>query len=287
MAPVTRGIGRAAVVFSSGFFGFFAHAGVLSALRALSIRPIGYAGTSSGAIVAAMAASGMDDQSIRTLLFNLKKSDFWDPNPFLSLIRDGLRGFKGTRGYLRGQGFARLLSALPVNRMEDCPKPLAISATNLTERKETVFTRGDLAKAVQASGAVPILFEPVNIDGILYLDGGIVNKAPVQTVVALWAPETVIVHYIPSHNLERSGNQFLEKRLTPFRIHHLATNIARHEAYLNQLERVRAQGVRLIEIRTKTPPVGPTSLKTRGHEAYELALKTALDRLATEMPQSK
>jgi NTE family protein len=283
MAVATGGIGRAAVVFSSGFFGFFAHAGVLSALRTLSIDPIGYAGTSSGAIVAAMAASGMDDESIRALLFNLKKEDFWDPNPFASLIREGLRGFKGTRGYLRGEGFARLLSGLPVKRIENCPKPLAISATNLTERKETVFTRGDLAKAVQASGAVPMLFEPVNIKGTLYLDGGIVNKAPVKTVVGLWAPQTVVIHYIASHNLEKSGNQFLQNRFTPFHIHHLATNIARHEAYLNQIEWARTQGVRVIEIHSKTPPVGPASLKM-GPKAYELSLKTALERLSREMP---
>jgi NTE family protein len=282
MASVTAGLGSAAIVFSSGFFGFFAHAGVLSAIRSLSIDPIGYAGTSSGAIVAAMAASNMDDKSIRARLFNLKREDFWDPNPLASLIREGVRGFKGTRGYLRGEGFARLLSALPVKRIEACPKPLAISATNLTERKESVFTQGDMVKAVQASGAVPILFEPVNINGTLYLDGGIVNKAPVKKVVALWAPKTVIVHYIASHNLERTGNQFLEKRFTPFHIHHLATNIARHEAYLNQLEEVRAQGVQVIEIQTQTPPVGPSSLNT-GPKAYDVALRTALDRLSHEM----
>lgn len=282
MAIAAAGAIKAAVVFSSGFFGFFAHAGVLSALRAFEIDPIGYAGTSSGAIVAAMAASGMDDPSIRALLFNLKKKDFWDPNPFASLVRGGLRGLKGTGGYLRGERFARLLSNLPVKRIEDCPKPLAISATNLTERKETVFTRGDLSKAVQASGAVPVLFEPVNINGTLYLDGGIVNKAPVKTVVDLWAAETVVVHYIASHNLECAGNQFLEKRLTPFHIHHLATNIARHEAYLNQIEWVKGQGVRVIEIRTKTPPVGPSSLGM-GPQAYEVARKTALDHLSREM----
>jgi len=282
MALATGRAGKAAVVFSSGFFGFFAHAGVLSALRTLSIDPIGYAGTSSGAIVAAMAATGMDDESIRALLFNLKREDFWDPIPLASFIREGIRGFKGTRGYLRGEGFARLLSALPVKRIEDCPKPLAISATNLTERKETVFTQGDLVKAVQASGVVPILFEPVTINGTLYLDGGVVNKAPVIKVVDLWAPETVIVHYIASHNLERPGNQFLEKRFTPFHIHHLAINIARHEAYLNQLERTRAQGVRVIEIQTRTPPVGPGSLNM-GPKAYEVAVKTAFDRLSSEM----
>jgi NTE family protein len=282
MAVATGGLGRVAVVFSSGFFGFFAHAGVLSALRTLSIDPIGYAGTSSGAIVAAMAASGMDDEAIRKLLFNLAKEDFWDPIPFGSLIRQGLKGFKGTRGYLRGEGFARLLSGLPVKRIENCPKPLAVSATNLTDRKETVFTDGDLVKAVQASGVVPILFEPVNISGTLYLDGGIVNKAPVKTAVDLWAPETIIVHYIASHNLEGSGNQFLKKRFTPFHIHHLATNIARHEAYLNQLELVRAQGIRVIEIRTQTPPVGPSSLNT-GPKAYEAAFTIALDHLSHEM----
>jgi len=66
------------VVFSSGFFGFFAHAGFLAAIRELEMTPVAYAGSSSGAIVAAMAASWMNDGVIRDMLFGLKKADFCD-----------------------------------------------------------------------------------------------------------------------------------------------------------------------------------------------------------------
>ena len=69
---------RIGVVFSSGFFGFFAHAGFLASIRDLGLSPIGYGGASSGAIIAAMAASGMGAQDIRTILFGIKKDDFWD-----------------------------------------------------------------------------------------------------------------------------------------------------------------------------------------------------------------
>ena len=57
------------VVFSSGFFGFFSHAGFLSAVRELKIKPSGYSGASSGAIIAAMAASEMSDYDIKNVLF--------------------------------------------------------------------------------------------------------------------------------------------------------------------------------------------------------------------------
>ena len=54
---------RLGIAFSSGFFGFFAHAGFLAGIRESGITPSAYTGASSGAIVAAMAASGMDDAS--------------------------------------------------------------------------------------------------------------------------------------------------------------------------------------------------------------------------------
>ena len=64
----------------------------------------------------------------------------------------------------------------------------------------------------------------------------------------------------------------MKNAFTPFHIHHLATNIARHEAYLNQIESVKARGVRVIEIRTKAPPVDPGSLGL-GPKAYEVGAK--------------
>ena len=97
------------VVFSSGFFGFFAHAGFLSAIRELGMTPIGYAGASSGAILAAMAASSMSDQVIKETLFNVKKSHFWDPDPLPVILKKVFRRLKGYTGYLRGDGFSKLL----------------------------------------------------------------------------------------------------------------------------------------------------------------------------------
>jgi len=138
---------RMGVVFSSGFFGFFAHAGFLAALRDRNIRSSGYAGASSGAIIAAMAASDMSDHTIRDILLGLKKSDFWDPDPMPLILKGALKLFRGYSGYLRGKGFARLLEHIPITQIEDCPVSLVITATNLTLLKEkNFFTRGSLTK---------------------------------------------------------------------------------------------------------------------------------------------
>ena len=200
------------VVFSSGFFGFFAHAGFLSAIRELGIKPAGVSGSSSGAILAAMAATEMTDVAIREILFDLKKTDFWDPDPLPLILKTVLKGFRGYRGYLRGEAFARLLKKLPADRIEDCSIPLMIAATNLTLQKEEIFTRGNLARAIQASGAVPMLFKPVEIDGSLFVDGGVVNKAPVLAICEGIKPERVIVHFIASDNLGDTTNPFLRKK---------------------------------------------------------------------------
>ncbi len=266
------------VVFSSGFFGFFAHAGFLAALRRLGIAPSGYAGASSGAILAAMAASEMPDEAIKAILFDLKKTDFWDPDPLGKIVSKGLRLFRGYSGYLRGEGFKRLLEQMPVKRIEDCPIPLLVIATNLTRQSEECFTEGSLVKSVQASGAVPALFKPVNINGSLYVDGGMVNKAPVQALADLIQPEKVIVHFIASDNLEEEADRFLKKRMTPWHIHQLSVNISRQEAYRRQCEALRKQGIEVIEVRTKTVSLGPNSLE-RGPSAYAGAREATLAEL--------
>jgi NTE family protein len=272
---------RLGVVFSSGFFGFFAHAGFLAALRDRGIEPSGYAGASSGTIVAAMAASGMHDYDIREMLFKLRKEDFWDPDPWYFILRKALLLFKGYTGYLKGEGFGRLLNKIPVKRIEDCPLPLMIAATNLTQKRETILTRGNLKEAIQASGVVPMLFKPVEIDGSLYVDGGMVNKAPVQAMADLIMPEKIIVHFISSENLEDRENSFLKMRMTPWHIHHLAVNISRQEAYQKQCDLVRQRGIEIIEAKTDVPTLGPNSLE-KGPLAYNKAREAAVNILSKE-----
>ncbi len=266
---------RLGVVFSSGFFGFFAHAGFLSALRELQIKPCGYAGSSSGAIVAAMAASDMDDDAIRQMLLRVKKADFWDPDPWYFIFKEALKFFKGYTGYLTGDGFARLLAGIPARRIEDCPTPLAIAATDLTHKKEAIFTQGDLTEAIQASGAVPMLFKPVEINGAFYVDGGVTNKAPLKALADLVAVDKMIVHFIASDNVTEDECGFLKKRMTPWHIQYLAVNIARNEAYKRQLKMVRMQGIEVIEVRTNAPALGPNSLDM-GLSAYKSAKASTL-----------
>ena len=269
------------VVFSSGFFGFYAHAGFLAALRDLGIKSSGYAGASSGAIVAAMAASDMSGPAIKEILFNLKKCDFWDPDPLPFILKHALRLFTGYTGYLRGKGFARLLRQFPVNRIEDCHAPLVITATNISQQKEELFTYGNLNQAIRASGVVPMLFKPVEINGSLYVDGGMVNKAPVQALADLIQPERIIVHFITSDNLEGPENSFLKKRVTPWHIYYLSVNISRHESYQRQCEIVRQRGIEIIEVKTDAPAVGPNSLEN-GPLAYGRTRKATLKILSRQ-----
>jgi len=267
------------VVFSSGFFGFFAHAGFLSAIRELGMTPIGYAGASSGAILAAMAASSMSDQDIKETLFNVKKSHFWDPDPLPVILKKVLRRLRGYTGYLRGEGFSKLLEKIPAKNIEDCPIPLIIVSTNLTLRREEVFTRGPLIQAIQASGSVPMLFKPVEIGGSLFVDGGMVSKAPVEALADEVRPDKIIVHFIASDNIGDRKNSFLNRGLTPWHIQHLAVNISRHEAYLRQCKRVRERGIEVVEVITNAPSVGPSKLE-RGPEAYEKAREETLTVLS-------
>jgi NTE family protein len=266
---------KVGVVFSSGFFGFFAHAGFLAAIRDVGIAPSGYSGASSGAILAAMAAGNIPDSLIKEILFSLRKSDFWDPDPLPTLLRSFLNLMKGYTGYLRGDGFARLLEKIPMRRFEECPTPLAITATNLTQRKEDIFIRGNLIKAIQASGAVPMLFKPVEIDGSLYVDGGVVNKAPVNALADLIQPDKIIVHFIPSADLESPANGFLRRRMTPWHVHSLCFDISRQEAYQTQCDLVRQRGIEIVEVRTDAPPLGPNRLE-KGPLAYNKAREATL-----------
>ncbi|MCK5011423.1 MAG: patatin-like phospholipase family protein [Deltaproteobacteria bacterium] len=264
---------RVGLVFSSGFFGFFAHAGCLKAIEELGIKPMGYAGTSSGAIVAAFAAAGMNAQTISNMLFDLKKKDFWDPEPWYRTALSALKLFKGWSGYLEGESFHHLLaSKLPVKNFEELSTPCVIVAGNLTRKRKEIFTSGSIADAVQASGTIPWIFKVKKIGEDLFLDGGLVDKAPVEEFARRLNPEVIIVHYIHSKNLKEKGDTFFKKCFSPQKAYTLSMDIARHEHYLAQVKLAQKQGIEVIELKPSLPQVTPDRLKA-GKEAFEAAYK--------------
>jgi len=265
------------VVFSSGFFGFFAHAGCLKALEELGIRPVGYSGTSSGAIVAAFAAAGMPAEAVSDMFFKLDKKDFWDPEPWYKTAWSVLKMFRGSLGYLEGNRFRDLLDTyLPVKRFEGLTTPCVIVAANLSKKRREVFTTGSIADAVQASGTIPWTFKMKKIDGDYYLDGGLIDKAPIEALRKHVNAQVIIVHYITSQELTENNNSFLLKKFSPQSAYRLAMSIERHEHYRAQKMLAEQQGAVVIELKPTLPLVTPDHLQ-RGREAFTNAYKFTLD----------
>ncbi len=172
------------LALSSGFFGFFAHAGVVAVLEEEGLRPARLCGSSAGALVGALWAAGLPAGRISAELRALRRADFWDPAPGL--------------GLLRGARFrARLEAALPARTFEECPVPLALSAFEVGTRRTAVLRSGPLAPAVHASCAAHILFQPVRIGGRLYSDGGVADR---HGLAGAAPGERVLYHHLTSRS---------------------------------------------------------------------------------------
>lgn len=171
------------LTLSSGFFGFFAHAGMLSCLEEESLLPSCLSGSSAGALIAAFWASGLASDQIRERLFELDKADFWDPAP--------------GPGLLRGKKFRALLTELlPVDSFADCNRPLAISAFELLTRQTRVIDAGPLVPAVYASCCVPFMFQPLRINGRAMVDGGVADRPGLAGMQA----DRVLYHHLASRS---------------------------------------------------------------------------------------
>jgi NTE family protein len=173
-----------ALGLSSGFFGFFAHCGVVTVLEDEGLLPSRLAGSSAGALVAGLWASGVPAARLREELFALRREHFWDPRPGLGLLRGRL---------LR----ERLESLLAARTFAACRVPLTISVYDLLYRRTRVIQEGELAPAIQASCAFPFLFQPIWIDGRPMLDGGIVDRPGLD---GLPPCERVLYHHIASRS---------------------------------------------------------------------------------------
>lgn len=176
--------GPFALTMSSGFFGFFAHTGLMQALEERGLRPARLSGSSAGALVGGMWAAGLDAGTIADELQRLDRAMFWDPAP--------------GPGLLRGRLFQqRLESLLPSRDFGGCRVALALSVFDLRTRRTAVLTEGELAPALVASCAVPLLFRPVKIGGRLYADGGILDRPGLD---GMPAGERVLYHHLSSRS---------------------------------------------------------------------------------------
>lgn len=183
------------LTMSAGFFGFFAHAGVLTVLEDAGLLPVRISGASAGALVSGIWASGLSATNIRDELLRLRREDFWD-------LRFGL-------GLLAGRLFrSRVEALLPARRFEDCRVPAGLSVYDVLSRSTRVVSRGELAPAIVASCAVPGLFHPVWLDGRPLLDGGILDR---HGLAGMPEGTRVFYHHLASRSpWRRQGSMSLE-----------------------------------------------------------------------------
>jgi NTE family protein len=216
---VTRaGRPRIGLVLSGGGARGFAHIGVLKVLEELRVPVDCIAGTSMGAVVGGAYAAGIAPDEMEKRIAKLEWDDLLVDDPgrlerpirrrkddFTSLwdielgYRDGAVQLPaGTTSGYKFELFLRDLitisGGVAIANFDELPVPYRAVATNLETGAMRVFEKGDLARVMRASMSVPGAFAPVQIDGELYVDGGLVRNLPVDVARATCADVVIAVN---------------------------------------------------------------------------------------------
>jgi NTE family protein len=146
----------------------FAHLGVIKALQEFEIKPSVISGTSAGSLMGAFIAADYPPQEIISIA---KSSGIFS---FSNIL------FR-KQGFFAMKSFETIfLKYIPHNSFEQLSLPLTVAATDIVKAESVYFNSGELAKPLMASSCVPLVFEPISYNGMLLLDGGILNNLPIE-----------------------------------------------------------------------------------------------------------
>lgn len=211
-APAQRP--KVALVLSGGGARGGAHVGVLKVLEELRIPVDFVVGTSAGAIVGAAYASGMSPSAIEHELGQLRTANLFhdlargdvplrrkadDETNFIGPeIGIGSQGIQLPKGAIAGVSLEAVLRRLTAGQRDGdfdrLPIPFRAIATDVTTGEMVVLKQGSLSTAVRASMAIPAAVDPVQIDGRLLVDGGVVRNLPVDVARSLGADVVIAVN---------------------------------------------------------------------------------------------
>lgn len=268
---------KTAIVLSAGYFGFFAHAGFMQAVEESGLEYSAVAGSSAGAIVAALHASGVPAAEIIETLLTIRKKDFWDNHGIAGMLRALLKKGRGWGGLLKGDLFERLIdNHLRVKTFAECKRHLYLTAFNLTRGVDETFNAGTIADKVRASCSYPFLMTPRTIEGCQYWDGGFLAKIPFEKMVEREQPERLIIHYLPTREDQRSLG---ERNWTAFAMLEKALTAARQEIEQHRLKALGEMKEKLVWIEPVVPQLAPDKL-SQGSEAVEAAYRFGLEQLS-------
>ncbi len=193
---------RVGLVLSGGGAKGLAHIGALKVIEEAGVEIDYIGGSSMGAIVGALYASGYSAHELDSIFNQMNLADLiQDEAPrsarsfyekenseryVLSLPFDGFR-VSFPKAFSRGQQVYNLLVRLlyhvrDVDDFSQLPIPFLCTATDVERGEVVLLDKGYLPEAITASGTFPSLFEPMEIDGKLLIDGGVVNNYPIDEI---------------------------------------------------------------------------------------------------------
>jgi NTE family protein len=205
---------RIGLALSGGAALGLAEVGVIRWMEENHIPVDRIAGTSMGGIIAAMYASGMSPAEIQDFAEKIDWDQAFLPEPTYGEIsyrrkQDrrnfqintplGIKhGLSGPNGFNPGQNAGLLLDRIAfsdynIKNFDELPIPFRCVATDMLSGEPVVLRDGPLAQAVRASMAIPGVFTPVEINGRVLADGGMVENLPVETVRAMGADAVIAV----------------------------------------------------------------------------------------------
>ena len=206
---------RVGLVLSGGGARGVAHIGVLKILEQMRVPVDAIAGTSMGAVVGGLYASGLSARDIEKIMTSINWQDAFRDRPpredltlrrkqedetFLVKFPLGVHAGRILlpKGLIRGQGLTQMLRrlTLPVARISDfdqLPTPFRAVATDLESGETVVMGSGDLTSAMHASLSAPAVFAPVQREGHLLVDGGIADNLPVDIARAMGVDVVIAV----------------------------------------------------------------------------------------------
>ncbi len=176
---------KVALVLGGGAARGFAHVGVIRALEQEKIPVDLVVGTSVGSLIGAIYAYDTNSFELEWTAFALEKDSIFDYGIFSAFT--GLGPVKGDKL----EEFVK--SKVPVANIEDLKMPFAAVATDLNRGTRVVLDRGPLARAVRASCSIPGVFQPVDHQGRLLVDGGVVDNIPISVAREMGADLVIAV----------------------------------------------------------------------------------------------
>ena len=142
----------------------------LMAMEELGIVPDVIAGVSAGSIVAVLYASGMKAADIAKAFGEMSMGDLTE----IAIPKNGFFKLTGLKDFLKKR--------IPVARIEELPMRAIVCATDFDNCRPVAFEEGPIGDCVAASCSIPIVFQPVKINGTTYVDGGVMRNLPAWAV---------------------------------------------------------------------------------------------------------